>query len=47
MEKKTWSEESGEWDYSNKQKKQLRTLKIRAEAAEVKKKKNEQKKFKI
>jgi len=45
MEKKTWSEENGgEWDYSNKQKKQLRTMQIRAEATEAKKKKNEQKK---
>ena len=44
MEKKTWSEENGEWDYSNKQKKQLRALQMRAEAAEERKKTIEQKK---
>lgn len=44
MEKKIWNEENGGWDYSNKQKKQIRAIQMRIEAKEMKKKKNEQRK---
>lgn len=44
MERKTWNEEKGGWDYSNKQKKQIRAIQMRIEATEIKKNKNEQRK---
>ena len=42
MEKKTWTEEG--WDYSNKQKKQMRAEQQKKEEAETRRKRNVQKK---